>query len=682
MARLSPTDLPVEDCIAEVLAALGSRGVAVLEAPPGAGKTTIVPLRLLDEPWVGGGRVVVLEPRRVATRAAARRMSASIGDEPGGLVGWRTRTDRRVSDRTRIEVVTEGILTRRLQSDPSLPGVAAVLFDEFHERNLQGDLGLALALEAREALRPDLRILVMSATIEGERVAALLGDDGDPAPVIASAGRTHPVDIRWRPRRARDRLEPAVVAAVRQALDEVDGGLLVFLPGAGEIHRVERQLRELTLPDDVVIYPLHGSLPVVEQDAALAPGPAGTRKVVLATDLAESSLTVDGVVGVVDAGLARVPRFDAGTGMTRLATVSISRASADQRAGRAGRTQPGVAWRLWSKVEHAARRPHIDPEIAQVDLAELALELATWGTGSAKLRFLDPPPARTLAQGRELLGELGALTANGRVTDEGRAMAALPLHPRLAHMVHAANGMGIGWSACLVAALLDDRDVLRGRPDDVPADLDIRVALLDDASRSHPAADGRGLRAARDRAADLARRAGIDRMPLPSCGSDLGRILALAYPDRIGQSRGAPGRFRLRTGSGAWVRPTDPLAAERFVVAAELDGRRADARIRIGAALDPSDLDAAFGEQVVEHESLVWDRDRDDLVVRVDRQLGSLQLGIVDRRPEPGPATTAALLKHVVVTKLAALHWTDDALGLQQRVAFLRHTFGEHWPDL
>ena len=679
---LPPTDLPVEDTVDALRDALAGGGTAVLQAPPGAGKTTIVPLRLLDEPWLAGQKIVVLEPRRVAARAAARRMAAMIGDQPGGLVGWRTRTDHNVSDRTRIEVVTEGILTRRLQTDPSLPGTGLVVFDEFHERNLQGDLGLALALEARGTIRPDLRLLVMSATLDGQPVAELLGGVESPAPVIESHGRTYPVDVRWLPRRERDRLEPAVTAAVGIALREVAGGLLVFLPGAGEIHRVERLLAEGALPDDVDVYPLHGSLPVDEQDRALAPGPAGRRKVVLATDLAESSLTVDGVVGVVDSGLARAPRFDTRTGMTRLTTIPISRASADQRAGRAGRTAPGIAWRLWSKVEHAARRPHIEAEITQVDLTELALELASWGADAAALPFLDPPPQRALTEARSLLTMLGALDGD-RITDEGRAILSLPLHPRLAHMVHASAATPNAWLACSIAALLDDRDVLRGRPDDVPADLDVRLGLLNDPARQHPAADGRSLRSARERARDIARRAGIDPEP-PGLmdASAAGRVLAVAYPDRVGQRRGGPGRFRLRTGSGAWVRPTDALANESFVVAADLDGRRGDARIRIGAALGADDVIELFGHDVVEHATLTWDRDRDDLVARVDRQLDSLQLGVVEQRAEPGPLTTDALLQRVRATKLAVLRWTDEARSVQQRVAFLRTTFGDSWPDL
>jgi len=501
--------LPVTASLDDLRAALAGPGVAVLQAPPGAGKTTIVPLALADEPWLAGRRIVMLEPRRLATRAAARRMAALRHERVGELVGYRTRDDRQVGPATRVEVVTEGILTRRLQRDPGLDGVGLVIFDEFHERSLQADLGLALALDARRHLRPDLRILVMSATLDGDRVAALLGDGGDPAPVVASDSRSHPVDVRWAPRRPREHVEPAAVAAVRQVLrTEPEGDVLVFLPGAAEIGRTADGLSSVVGPD-VDLHTLYGALSAGEQDAALVPGLPGRRKVVLATDIAETSLTVEGVRIVVDAGLARRPVLDATTGLTRLETVAASRASADQRAGRAGRLGPGVAVRLWSKVEHAARRPYTEPEIRQADLAGLALELAVWGTDPGDLPFLDPPPGRALAEARRLLAELGALDGEGRPTAAGRQMVALPLHPRLARMVLVGDERGQGWLACLLAALLEDRDVLRGRPDDLPTDVGLRLALLDDPGQRHPLADGRALRQARDRAHDLARRAGV-----------------------------------------------------------------------------------------------------------------------------------------------------------------------------
>jgi len=585
-ARPAPTGLPVEDVLAEVRAALAGDGQAVLQAPPGAGKTTVVPLRLLDDEWLGGGRIVVLEPRRLAARAAARRMAALLGEEVGETVGYRTRDDRRVGPSTRVEVVTEGILTRRLQHDRSLPGVGLVVLDEFHERNLHADLALALLLDARPALRPDLRLLVMSATLETDRVAALLGGGREPARVVASEGRAHPVDVRWAPPRPRERLAESTTAAVLRALREADGDVLVFLPGAADIRRVESALAA-RVPPDTDVRPLFGALPAAAQDAALAPSPPRRRRVVLATDIAETSLTVEGVRVVVDAGQARRARHDARSGLTRLHTGPASRASADQRAGRAGRTAPGVAYRLWSKLEHAARRPFPDPEIASVDLAGLALEVAVWGADPSHLPFLDPPPARALGDARELLVQLGSLDPEGRPTPEGRAMAELPLHPRLARMVAGAVPLGLGQVACALAALLEERDVLRGAPGELPVDVAERARLILDPSATHPRADWAALAAARRRASDVARRAGVVTGSRPVDTTGCGPALALAYPDRIAQARSG-GRFRLSGGGGAWVPKGDPLAAEEFLAVAELDADRRDSRIRLAAALDPA----------------------------------------------------------------------------------------------
>ncbi|MGH9224920.1 MAG: ATP-dependent helicase HrpB [Acidimicrobiales bacterium] len=662
----APTGLPVEDVIGALNDALGDKGRAVLQAPPGAGKTTIVPLRLLDEPWLLG-RILVLEPRRLATRAAARRM-ASLLDEPvGATVGYTTRDERHVSAATRIEVVTEGILTRRLQHDRTLPGVALVVFDEIHERNLHTDLALALTLHVG---RDDLRLLAMSATIESDRVSALLND----APIITSEGRQFPVDVRWVPPRPRQRLAEAAAATIHRALREQDGDVLVFLPGAGDIRRVERLLADLDRAD-VVVRPLFGALPVAEQDLALAPSAPGTRRVVLSTDIAETSLTVQGVRTVVDAGQARIPRYDARTGLSRLQTVTASRASADQRTGRAGRTGPGTAYRLWSRMEHAARRPFAAPEIELVDLTGLALELAVWGAAAADLAFLDPPPGRALDEAADLLGALGAIDENGKPTDEGRAMSELPLHPRLARMVTGARNA----TACTIAALLEDRDVLRGTPDEVPVDLVERVRLISDRRASHPLMDGAALSSARRRAAELARRIGArdddGDVDLRSCG----RVLALAYPDRIAQARGGA-RFRLRNGAGAWVPKDDPLASEAFLVVAELDADRRDSRVRMAAALDGADLEAAAGAPVETADDVAWDPATGEFRRTVTTRIDGLVLGSAAQTV--AAADASALVEQVRANGIGVLPWTDAARSLQQRAGFLRRTFGDAWPDL
>lgn len=647
----------------------------MLVAEPGAGKTTLVPLRLLNEPWLDGGRIVVLEPRRLAARAAAARMAALLGDTVGGVVGFTTRDERRVGPATRIEVVTEGILTRRLQNDPSLAGVGLVMFDEFHERNLTADVGLAFALDA-SSLRPDLRLLVASATIDADAVAALLGG----APVVASAGRTHPVDVVWLPRSRHDRLEPAVVRAVDRALRETTGDLLVFLPGAATIRRIEADLAGVVGPA-VDVRPLFGAMASADQDAALVPSPAGRRKVVLATDIAETSLTVEGVTAVVDSGEARSPRFDARTGMTRLVTGGISRASADQRAGRAGRLGPGTAYRLWSKIEHSARPAHRDAEISQVDLAGFLIETRTWGVDDpGELALLDRPPRAALSEAKVLLESLGAFDADGALTPLGRRLADVPLHPRLARVVVAGIDAGVGWLGCVIVAALDDRDVLRGRPDEVPADLGLRLDLILDDRRHHGAADNRAVRSARRRARQLADRLGIERSPVDSRLA--GALLAAGFPDRLAKARdGGRGRYRLRGGTGAWVAESDPLAGEELLVVADLDGNRREGRIRVAAPVDLVDLDH-LGDQIETVETLRWDRHRQDLVRRVERRLGGLELAVSEHRPEPGPATVEALVERARTTGLSDLGWDDAGRSLQRRLAFLRHHRGTEWPDV
>ena len=664
--------LPVAEVLPQLAAALEEHGSALLVAPPGAGKTTIAPLWLIEQEWIGG-RIVMLEPRRLATRAAAQRMAVLLGTEVGGLVGYQTRDERRIGHDTRIEVVTEGVLTRRLQNDPELPGVGLVIFDEVHERNVPTDLGLAFTLDARATVRPDLRVLAMSATPDVAKLGAVLGD----APMIESVGRSFEVDLRWVPMMKGTRVEQATGEVVLRALNEEPGDVLVFLPGIGEIRRVEQFLTGCVAPD-VDVRLLAGALSLAEQDLALLPSPTGRRRVVLSTDIAESSLTVSGVRIVVDAGLARVPRHDLGTGMTRLTTVSTSRASAEQRAGRAGRTEPGVAYRLWSKLEHATRRAHLEAEITQVDLGGVALELAAWGTPLSQLRFIDQPPTRALQQAQELLRRLGALDPAGRPTATGRAMLALPLHPRLARMVIAAPD-GDKSLACVIAAILDERDVLRGRADELPADLALRVRVVCGYDH-HDRADRRDVGRVRDRTVDIGRRSSVHVDFESIAAEHAGAALALAFPDRVAVRRRQAGQFQMRTGSGAWVAATDPLANEPFIVAADLDGNRSGARVRIGAGIEPAQLISSLGDDVERQQILTWDKQRDDLVVHETVRLGSMLLDEQYRPAPRGEATVAALLERVRATRLGALNWAEPAAQVRRRMAFAAARIGGEWP--
>lgn len=575
---IPPTDLPIEASVADLRAALAQAGHAVLTAEPGAGKTTIVPLRLLDEPWLEGRSIVMLEPRRMAARAAARRMAQLVGEQPGETVGWITRDDRAVGPRTRIVVVTEGVLTARLVDDPALTDVGLVVFDEFHERSMPGDVGLGLFLLGRQRNEHDARLLVMSATIDAAEIAAHLGD----APVITSPGRSFPIEIVWRPRKRRAPLGPAVVRATREALRGT-GDVLVFLPGVGEIRTVERELVAALGTDGPTVLPLHGALPAAEQDAALMRR-AG-RRVVLATNIAETSLTVDGITTVVDAGLERRARFDARTGMTGLHLGATSKASADQRAGRAGRLGPGTAIRLWSKAEHAARVPAAPPAISEEDLAGLVLDLARRGiTDSADVSFLTPPDPGRWAAAVALLHRLGALADDGTATATGVAMAGLPLHPRLARCVIGARHP---WLACLAAAALEDRDVLRGRPSDLPVDLAERVRLIADPDAGHDLADGRAIRSARNRALQIARRAGIEAGYGPVSLDRLGDVLVGGFPDRVARSApGISGGFVTATGTKLRIDRGQALATAAGIVAVDIDPRSKQGAVNRAAPLE------------------------------------------------------------------------------------------------
>ena len=674
------TGLPVEDVVTDLRRALASVGQAVLVAPPGAGKTTVIPIRLLGEPWLDGQRIVVLEPRRLAARAAARRMAELVGEPVGETVGYRTRDERVVGSRTRIEVITEGILVRRLQGDPTLVGTGLVVLDEVHERNLVSDLSLALLLDARRGLRPDLRVLAMSATVDAGRLAETLGGADGVAPVVTSDGRQHAVVVQWWPPAPQDRPEAHVARVVSQALAlEPEGDVLVFLPGAAEIDRTARLLTGVgTGGAPVDVLPLYGALPMAQQDRALAPSPDGRRRVVLATDIAESSLTVAGVRLVVDAGLVRSPRFDPGTGLTRLVTSPASKAAADQRAGRAGRLGPGVAHRLWSEADHARRAAYPEPEISVVDLAGLALEVAAWGSTVEDLPFLDPPPKRAWAEAQMLLEALGAVDAAGRPTVAGRAMVELPLHPRLARMVVDGHRQGLGWPAAVLAAVLDERDVFGGRRDERPADLAERVSAVA-GDRSHPAANRDAIRSATRRAREIARRVSIKPSPIDL--SVLGPLVAMAYPDRIAQTRGG-GRFRLRAGGGGWLPDADHLAPAPFLAVADLDVGLGDGRIRTAAALDEADVRALVGDEVETVTTTAWDPVRDDLRRRTESRAGALVLATSEGPAEPGDAATAALVDRVRATGGSVLGWTDGARALQARLGFLHLVDPVRWPDV
>jgi ATP-dependent helicase HrpB len=665
--------LPIDPALPALRRALLG-GAAVLLAPPGSGKTTRVPLALLEEPWLAGRRIVMLEPRRLAARAAAGWMARLLGEPVGGTVGYRIRRDTRVGPATRIEVVTEGVLTRLLAADPGLDGVGLVIFDEFHERSLHGDLGLALTLHTRSLLREDLRILVMSATLEGAPVAGLLAGAG----VVAAEGRVFPVDTRYLPPRPETRLDAAVAGAVRDAVARETGDILVFLPGAGEIRRTAERLGDPPLGSRVGVHPLYGDLAPEAQEAAIAPSPTGARKVVLATSIAETSLTIEGVRVVIDAGLARVPRFSPRTGMTRLETVRVSRAAADQRRGRAGRTGPGICWRLWAEAGAAELRPFDTPEILEADLAPLALELADAGVSDpAELRWLDPPPAAALAQARELLGELGAFDAAGRITAHGRAMAELALHPRLAHMLLRARDLRLAGLACELAALLGERDILRGAEDQ--ADVTLRLDAL---HRGDARAGAGGLHRARAEARLLRRRLGVPAGSVEAEPHAAGLLLALAYPDRIGQRRsGAAGRFLLRNGLGAYVSPNDPIGMEDFIVAAELDGRPRESRVFLAAPLARADLERELGDQIVTEESVAWDDATSWVVARKRERLGAIVLAEAAlRNPDP-EAVSAVLLDRLARDGAGALPWSDEANGLRARLAFL-HRLDPRWPDV
>ena len=670
---LAGAPLPIEAALPALRTALSAGASAVLVAPPGAGKTTRVPLALLDEPWLSRRKIILLEPRRLAARGAAERMAATLGERVGDTVGLRVRLGSRISARTRIEVVTEGVFTRMILDDPELTGIGAVLFDEFHERSLDADLGLALALDAQGALREDLRILVMSATLDGARVAGLLGN----APVVASEGRAYPVETRHLDRDGGERIEDAMAAAILRALRADPGSVLAFLPGQAEIRRTAERL-EGRLPDDTELAPLYGALAQGEQDRAVAPAPPGRRKVVLATSIAETSLTIEGVRIVVDSGLARVPLYEPGNGMTRLVTARASRASADQRRGRAGRTETGVCWRLWPEAATAALEPFARPEILSADLSGLTLDCAAWGvTDPTALPFLDPPPAPALAEARAMLTDLGALDSDGRLTATGNTLRSLPLPPRLARMVARAAESGQARMAADLAAVLVERG-LGGDAVDLAERLD-RFRR----DRGGRAGDMRRLAEGWARQAEQA--AGGRAEPDPSL-AEPGALLALAYPDRVARARGRDGAFLMANGRAGLVDPASPLAREPFIVVADLTGAAASARILSAVAIASEAIDALFADRIGTVRSVSFDGQARALRAREGRRLGAVTL---DERTLPVPADEEAarvLARGIAGLGLDRLPWTPALAQWRTRVRFLYGAqggaVGGEWPDL
>ncbi|MBJ6132449.1 ATP-dependent helicase HrpB [Ochrobactrum sp. Q0168] len=661
MTRLP--DLPVTRILPQLDAAMDTHASAVLVAPPGAGKTTLVPIHMLDAKWRGDGMIVLLEPRRLAARAAARRMAELLGEEPGETVGYRMRLESKVSGRTKILVVTEGVFARMILDDPDLKGVAAVLFDEFHERSLDADFGLALALDVQAALRDDLKILVMSATLDGARVAALLGD----APVIESEGRAFPVDIRYRERKADERVEDAMARSIRDALADETGSILAFLPGQGEIERTLRLLED-RVPAHVMLAPLYGAMEGRDQDAAIKPAPEGKRKVVLATSIAETSITIDGVRVVIDSGLARLPKYEPATGLTRLETVRTSRASADQRAGRAGRTEPGIAIRLWHQGQTASLPAFSPPEILEADLSGLVLDSAAWGvTDPATLAFLDAPPKPALNEARALLRRLGALDEAGRLTPDGEAMRQLALPARLAHMVAEAGKRGEALKAAELAVLLTERG-LGGNE----TDLDTRFSRLRN-DRSDRTQRAKGL------AKRLAANVPIQGAP---AGSGIGRMLIDAYPDRIARARGQTGQFLLANGRGGEVDSAISLSRAPWLVVADMSGKAGRARILSAAEVSETEIRSALGERIESGRQVVYDPEKNALRAREAVRIGAIALSEKPLAAPSGSAADEGVIAAVREHGLGILPWGKETDILRRRLGWLYRGLGDPWPSM
>ncbi|MEQ8480709.1 MAG: ATP-dependent helicase HrpB [Hoeflea sp.] len=661
IADRHPT-LPVSDVLPDLCGALADQPNAVLAAPPGAGKTTLVPLALAQQSWLKG-KIIVIEPRRLAARAAARRMAAMLGEEVGATVGYRMRLDTRVGATTRIEVVTEGVFSRMALGSPDLDGIGCVIFDEFHERALEADFGLALALDIQSGLREDLRILVMSATLDTSRVAALIDD----CPVIESLGRSHPVDIEYRDRRAGERIETCMTRVIEDLHRSQPGSILAFLPGQGEILRVADGLAG-RMPEQTDVQPLYGGLGSAEQDAAIRPSPEGRRKIVLATPVAESSITIDGVRVVIDSGLVRQPVYEPSTGITRLETIRASRASADQRAGRAGRTEPGVAVRLWREEQHKALPAFATPQILASDLAAMVLDCIAWGVSDPRrLRFIDPPTGPAIEEARNLLGELGALGEDGRLTGRGDRMRALALPPRLAAMLVAGQESGSGLAAAELAVLLTEQGL--GGPD---VDLDARWQRF----RNDRSPRAKAARALAERLAG-----GQDQSKEAITPAAAG-LLPTAYPDRIARQRGGRGRFVLANGRGAVIDESERLAGAEFLVVADLSGKAQAARILAAAELSGTDLETLLAERAVTSEDCVFDETAGSVRARRITRLGAITLAEAPIAHTDNDAAMAALCKGIRKLGIGCLPFTPTGAQLRDRIGFLHKTLGEPWPDM
>ncbi|WP_199751800.1 ATP-dependent helicase HrpB [Bradyrhizobium sp. RP6] len=666
MARSFDTPLPIDAVLDDLSRTLEANNAAVLVAPPGAGKTTRVPLALLDAPWAKDKKIIVLEPRRIAARASADRMAKSLGERAGETVGYRVRFGSKISRATRIEVVTEGIFTRQILDDPELSGVAAILFDEFHERSLDADLGLALARDAQTGVREDLRILVMSATLDGARVAKLLGE----APVVESEGRAFPVETRYLGRKADAQIERQMADAIASALRVDSGSVLAFLPGAAEIRRTQNFLGERVHDASIEIVPLFGALDAAVQDRAIAPAPRGSRKVVLATSIAETSLTIEGVRIVVDSGLARVPRYEPDIGLTRLETVRASRAAVDQRRGRAGRTEPGVCYRLWDEPQTASLAPYTQPEILSADLSSLVLDLAQWGvTDPGALSFLDPPPQPAWKEAKSLLTELNALDGDGRITAEGKSLRALALPPRLARMIVDSHRAGSGEAAAEIAAIITERGLggdsvdLEHRRDQFRRD------------RSPRAASAR----------DLARRWASQVAASEKTGQheelSTGLMLAYAFPDRVARNRGN-GSFVLANGRGASVEQTSSLARAPYIAIGEMTGTAASGRILLAAQITEDEIERHFAEHIETSDEISFDRGAMALRARRKRALHAITLSEATLAVSPSEETARILADGLIAAGLDRLPWSKAAKQWRDRVMFLRKAEGESWPDL